>query len=94
MVFVDILGLSFGCIEVTRSFQMEWDDELAVIAQRWADQCQFGHDSNRDTSRFQVGQNAFLSFGTNEAPVDWVKAITAWYDEVSLFNGRTVGNYR
>ena len=26
-----------------------WNDELAVIAQRWADQCQFEHDTGRDT---------------------------------------------
>ena len=25
-----------------------WNTELEVIAQRWADQCTFGHDSTRD----------------------------------------------
>ena len=24
-----------------------WNDELATVAQRWADQCQFGHDDER-----------------------------------------------
>lgn len=23
---------------------LEWDEELAKVAQRWADQCQFAHD--------------------------------------------------
>ena len=34
--------------------EMTWDDELASVAQRWADQCQFGHDTSRDVDRFQV----------------------------------------
>ncbi|XP_037780969.1 venom allergen 5-like [Penaeus monodon] len=27
---------------------MEWDDELAAVAQRWADQCMPGHDRSRN----------------------------------------------
>ena len=26
-----------------------WNSELETIAQRWADQCTFGHDSMRNT---------------------------------------------
>ena len=25
-----------------------WDDELAMVAQRWADQCMPGHDRSRN----------------------------------------------
>ncbi|KAA0203787.1 hypothetical protein HAZT_HAZT002555 [Hyalella azteca] len=28
---------------------MVWDDELAMVAQRWADQCMPGHDRSRNT---------------------------------------------
>ena len=34
--------------------QLVWDDELAVIAQRWAEQCSFGHDQERNVDRFKV----------------------------------------
>ncbi len=33
-----------------------WDEEVALGAQKWADQCQFGHDDERDVERFSVGQ--------------------------------------
>ena len=29
--------------------ELTWNDELATIAQRWADQCKFGNDGNRAT---------------------------------------------
>ena len=37
-----------------------WNDELAQIAQRWADQCEGGHDKKRKKlDGSSVGQNAF-----------------------------------
>ena len=36
-----------------------WSDELAEIAQRWADQCEFKHDTHRNNvDGTYVGQNA------------------------------------
>ena len=32
----------------TNMKEMVWDEELAVIAQRWADQCMPGHDHRRN----------------------------------------------
>merc|ERR1712203_797837 len=54
--------------------ELVWDDELEAIAQRWADQCTFEHDSVRtllDGTR--VGQNLYQSFSsaeTNQAGLD------------------------
>jgi len=67
---------------------MVWDDELATIAQRWADQCTFGHDSMRDTKEGYAGQNAALSSSSAEMSDDalaasYADATTSWYDEVS-----------
>ena len=31
--------------------EMVWDDELARIAQRWADQCMPGHDHRRNVGK-------------------------------------------
>ncbi|XP_077299105.1 uncharacterized protein LOC143920216 [Arctopsyche grandis] len=68
---------------------LEWDDELANIAQMWADQCVFEHDLNRDTVRFNVGQNIFQS----EGGVPWEEAIYSWYSEVEFFDKNLVDNF-
>merc|ERR1711890_76714 len=40
--------------------ELVWDPELEIIAQRWADQCTFGHDSSRNKlDGTYVGQNAY-----------------------------------
>ncbi|KAL0272521.1 UNVERIFIED_CONTAM: hypothetical protein PYX00_005457 [Menopon gallinae] len=72
---------------------MMWDDELATIAQRWADQCRFQHDKCRKTAKYKVGQNLFWSFSDPIRPRNWTEAITAWYDEVELFDAKKVGKY-
>ncbi|XP_026272811.2 venom allergen 3 homolog [Frankliniella occidentalis] len=69
--------------------KMSWDDELATIAQRWADQCIFEHStcmSTRDGT--DAGQN-LLSGGIAPGQVtpDWKAAVTIWYDEVALRDG-------
>ncbi len=33
-----------GQPEAANMMSLEWDPELAMVAQRWADQCTFGHD--------------------------------------------------
>jgi len=68
--------------------KMVWDDELAEIAQRWTDQCKFGHDDNRNTCDGQyVGQNAF--WGASSAKMSPYSAlgvsedaVRTWYNEV------------
>ena len=74
--------------------EMSWDDELAVVAQRWADQCQFGHDSVRDVGRFKVGQNVYIHAHSNDGPVPWRQGIMSFYDEVKLHNNRDTQSYR
>merc|ERR1711970_424124 len=45
--------------------KMVWNEELATIAQRWADQCRSGHDKNRDLcDGTVVGQNAYQFWET------------------------------
>lgn len=61
-----------------------WDNEVANLAQRWADNCKFAHDKIRSIpGRFAVGQN--LATGQN----DWGDAVQAWYSEIEDF---TYGN--
>ncbi len=76
--------------------ELEWDNELAAVAQRWAEQCAFGHDTNRDVGRFKVGQNVYQTTRSRDQPLeDMIQAgIMGWYDEVKDFSGREVTNYR
>jgi len=69
--------------------KMVWNEELELIAQRWADQCTFGHDSVRTKlDGTQVGQNAFIGYSSAQAEEGVVQAGMAqpaqsWYDEVT-----------
>ncbi|KAK2583874.1 hypothetical protein KPH14_001148 [Odynerus spinipes] len=69
---------------------LEWDDELAKIAQRWANQCDFKHDRCRNVATSSVGQNLAMqsSSGDSFAPVK--DLIRMWEDEVALFNPRNL----
>jgi len=67
--------------------QLQWDEELALGAQLWANQCQFKHDKERGVCRFRVGQNLYIAGSMGIPSYDWPKAIKAWYDEVVVFNG-------
>ncbi len=73
--------------------ELTWDEELARIAQRWADQCQFGHDQDRNVERFSVGQNVYESSEFSDGPINWNKAIDSWYDEVAIVNNRIARKY-
>ena len=56
---------------------LAWDAELAAVAQRWADQCQQGHDQCRSVPRFQVGQNAAWAWGYAK---NWTsRAVDYWF---------------
>lgn len=70
-----------------------WDDELARVAQRHADQCVFEHECPdcRRVDRFGVGQNLFISFQSNlDLRVQWNRAILSWYNEVQDFSNSSI----
>ncbi|XP_076241858.1 venom allergen 3-like [Calliopsis andreniformis] len=73
---------------------LTWDDELAKVAQRWANQCTFGHDKCRDVERYKVGQNVGIRMtsGTQDTKVSDI--IMMWYNEVEDFNRNIVNKYR
>uniref|UniRef100_T1INS9 Cysteine-rich venom protein n=1 Tax=Strigamia maritima TaxID=126957 RepID=T1INS9_STRMM len=63
-----------------------WSNELETIAQRWADQCKFDHDTNRQPLNFSsAGQNAFMSSAVSlDVDPDVKLTVTRWYDERKL----------
>lgn len=71
--------------------KVSWDDEVAYIAQKWADNCVFQHEGGlkrRIPGRFYLGQNLFAS--TGKSP--WTTAITAWYNEIQYFTYNATDN--
>jgi len=77
--------------------ELVWDPELATIAQMHADQCLFEHDCSdcRKVDRFRVGQNLYIYKQTiRPAPVNWVRAVTSWYEEVSMFSNKKVSPFQ
>lgn len=81
--------------------KLVWDEELATIAQRWTDQCTFGHDDERSLlDGTYTGQNAYWASSSVESTEDAVQAGLAgatqnWYDEVSDpgFNPANINPY-
>ena len=75
--------------------EMSWDDQLAEVAQRWADQCVWAHDKKRDTPKFNdgAGQNMYMEglFKADEK-LDFQNFVVQWYDEVRCFNGKKPWN--
>ncbi|XP_017887546.1 venom allergen 3-like [Ceratina calcarata] len=73
---------------------MIWDEGLAEVAQRWSNQCHFGHDQCRnDASDGYVGQNvawAGWTGGAGSKPEDLVQS---WYNEVKDFDRNQVSRF-
>ncbi|XP_064455893.1 uncharacterized protein LOC135366636 [Ornithodoros turicata] len=65
--------------------KLEWNDELAAIAQAHAELCRFAHDdmTERFTTQFKMtGQNlATSSSSTANDTSDWPAMINNWFDE-------------
>ena len=59
-------GVGGGQPAAANMRELRWNDELATIAQRWTDQCTWGHDKDRrKLDGTWVGQNAFAA-GSNK----------------------------
>ncbi|XP_066581728.1 venom allergen 5-like [Prorops nasuta] len=72
---------------------MVWDDEVANLAQAWANQCDYNHDKCRKLPRFSVGQNIALSWSSAQRNVDVVDFVESWYNEVKDFNRAEVQKF-
>ena len=78
-----------------------WSTELETVAQRWADQCTFGHDSERSKlDGTYVGQNAYWSgnsqeLGEADVMGGMASSAQSWYDEVTDpgFDSQSINPY-
>ena len=74
----------------TDMVKLDWDDDLALVAQNWVDQCIWDHNSNRTSEygalvggNIYVGENLAVYLTTGSPPnlVDF--ALDIWFDEVA-----------
>ena len=69
--------------------KLTWNKELAILAQRWADQCSFEHDTKeaRKNDNFtSVGQNIYETSSSKDKPgPPSKKGVKKWYDEISMY---------
>jgi len=86
----------------TDMYELKWNDDLAEVAQRWADQCYptengklKAHDTENTAGQYDiVGQNQ--AFGSSSGPISdpgFVNTTQGWYDEVSDWPAANVGGY-
>ncbi|KAL3842071.1 hypothetical protein ACJMK2_020136 [Sinanodonta woodiana] len=87
-------------VSAMNMLKMSWDEDVAFIAQRWAENCQIDHDPNYNRynyGRFSVGQN--LAWGNFK--MTWSQAIKLWADEKAYYTygsrsgagGKAIGHY-
>ncbi len=82
-----------------------WNDNLAAVAQTWADNCSFEHNPNRTTQynglsgeSTSVGENLFV---TSSSSTDAYEAVDAWAAEAADYDygsntcatGKVCGHY-
>ena len=76
----------------TNMNELLWDEDLAVMAQTWVDQCPTDHDKDSRTPEFKnshaqnLGQTFASSFNTTSGnSKDTTIFVQGWYDEVRDF---------
>ncbi|XP_056017031.1 cysteine-rich secretory protein 3-like [Ostrea edulis] len=68
----------------SRLVTCSWDDDVALVAQKWAENCELKHDGNyqrRIPGRFSTGQNLLWA----RYKSTWNVTIYSWYAEVYEF---------
>jgi len=85
------MGKAPGQPGATNMLEMVWDDNLATLAQNWANVCSFSHDSNSDLTSStygDLGQNLVLTESSKKlSTISFTGLVQEWYDEVKLYNG-------
>ncbi|XP_060070310.1 cysteine-rich venom protein ophanin-like [Ylistrum balloti] len=75
--------------QVTHAVYMQkirWDDEVAMVASKWAENCRIGHDlalARYIPGRFSVGQN--IVKGSANSKRNWTSTVESWYNEKNSF---------
>ncbi|XP_033753635.1 venom allergen 5.02-like [Pecten maximus] len=66
--------------------KVTWDDEVAMVARKWAENCRMEHDlgsARYIPGRFSVGQN--IATGSANSKRNWTSTVELWNKEESSF---------
>ncbi|PSN37065.1 hypothetical protein C0J52_25176 [Blattella germanica] len=80
--------------KASNMMEMVWDEELAYVAQVWANQCHYGHDKCHNVPEFKVGQNVGLLSATKDVPPDLGLLVNDWFNEVKYMTKDIVEKFR
>jgi len=62
--------------------RVQWSDEMAAMAQIWADQCTWGHGMLYDCNNNRIGQNLYLEASNTDYPVlNMTFVAESWWNE-------------
>ncbi|XP_029044439.2 venom allergen 3 homolog [Osmia bicornis bicornis] len=67
-----------------------WDSELAEIAQRWANQCNYAYDTCRHVDRFLVGQTVYSESRYASVSTTLSQVVASWYNQVQRMDRKQV----
>ncbi|KAK3914323.1 Venom allergen 5 [Frankliniella fusca] len=80
-------GVVPGLPAAAAMLQMVWDDEVAALAQRWADQCSFGYDECAKTDEFRLGQSMAIWYSQDLKLFPGPEGrVEGWFNERSQAN--------
>lgn len=71
-----------------------WNKQIAEVAQRWARQCNYGHDHCRNIPGMLVGQNVAMTGTSGKAKLNISGIAWMWYNkEVSEYSSSAVDKF-
>lgn len=74
----------------TNMLKVKWNDEMASVAQAWADKCLWEHGMLYDCAGNRIGQNLFVEASAGGYPtMNLTYSIEAWNNERNDFNWDT-----
>lgn len=78
----------------SRLAELRWDTEMSNLATIHAKQCNFAHDSCRNTKEFPwSGQNLFSSTGIRDPAACISRALQLWWNEYSVTTPTDIASY-
>ncbi|XP_063706165.1 venom allergen 5-like [Culicoides brevitarsis] len=79
------LGQIYNQPQAANMQVLVWDDELANVAQRHANGCEYYHNPYRHISRFYVGENIARIWSSDTPHGNWKYIIDKWFGEYSIY---------